>query len=91
VFTLRGRIRDTRGAVAGRAQGAFTQTGRRQAHGAATFLLRDGRITVTGALAGSGTDALAIAGGTGAYSGARGTVTVSEGDRVTRFSFAFAG
>lgn len=90
-FTVAGPVRDTEARKVGRVQAVFTQTGRRTALGSATFLLRGGRLTIAGALAGSGTDELVIAGGTGAYAGARGTVTLREASDGVRFRFAFAG
>lgn len=89
VFTVTGPVRDAAGRRAGTVQAVFTQTRRRGAHGAVTFLLSGGRITAVGALAGSGTDDLAIAGGTGTYAKAAGTVTITEAEGETRFRFAF--
>lgn len=87
VFTIRGPVRDASGRRAGRAEAAFTQTGRRSALGAATFVLAGGRLMISGIVDGGGTDTLAVVGGTGAYAGAAGTVRITEGRRRTVFSF----
>ena len=88
VFTVGGRLRDAVGRSVGSDQAVFTQTARRTAHGGATFTLTDGSIVVSGRLGGTGTDTLAIVGGTGAYAGATGTVLVTEGRRRTSFRFS---
>jgi hypothetical protein len=88
VFTIRGRVRDAAGRPAGRAEAVFTQTGRRSAAGAATFVLSGGQLMIAGIVDGGSTDTLAVVGGTGAYEGAAGTVRVTEGRRRTSFSFS---
>jgi hypothetical protein len=87
VFTVRGTVRDSAGRAAGKAEAAFTQTGKRSALGGATFALRDGQLMIAGRVGGGGTDTLAVVGGTGAYAGATGTVRITEGRRRTVFSF----
>ena len=82
-------MRDTAGKAVGSAQAAFTQTGPRSAQGSATFTLAGGRIMIAGALAGRGDDTLAIAGGSGSYAGASGTVQIVEGRGRTEFRFSF--
>jgi hypothetical protein len=89
VFTVRGRVRDSAGKAVGSAQAEFVQTGPRSAQGSATFSLGGGRIMVAGALAGRGDDTLAIVGGTGAYTGATGTVQIVEARGRTEFRFTF--
>lgn len=91
VFTVSGPVRDAQGRRIGKANGAFTQTGRNAAHGAATFMLAEGRIVVVGALAGAGANALAIAGGSGAYEDASGTATVTTRRNRTEFGLRFGG
>ena len=87
VFTVGGPVRDAGGRRVGNAQAVFTQTARRTAHGGGTFTLADGSIEISGRLGGSGTDTLAIVGGTGAYAGATGTVVITEPRGRTAFRF----
>jgi hypothetical protein len=87
VFTIRGPVRDASGRRAGRAEVAFTQTGRRSALGAATFVLPGGRLMISGIVDGGASDTLAVVGGTGAYDRAAGTVRITEGRRRTTFAF----
>jgi hypothetical protein len=47
--------------------------------------------SAAGALTGGGDDELAIAGGTGSYAGATGTVRVAEGRGRTTLTFTFGG
>lgn len=89
VFAVSGRVRDAANRPTGRAQAVFTQTGRRLAQGSATFALAQGQIVIVGGLAGSGTDNLVIAGGTGAYAGATGTARITERRGRTEFLFSF--
>jgi hypothetical protein len=90
-FTISARLRDSAGNAAGRADGAFSQTGRRRAHGSATFTLAGGRIVVAGVLDEAGsTDALTIVGGSGAYENARGVLTTGETRGGTSFRFELA-
>jgi hypothetical protein len=54
--------------------------------------LRNGQIVVTGPIDEQGRrNPLAIVGGSGAYTGARGTLVTTETRRSTRFRFTFAG
>jgi hypothetical protein len=93
-FLITQRLRDTSNRRAGRVHASFAITpGRRSgAHGSGTFIVRNGRIVVTGIIDDPGrTDTLAIVGGSGAYTGARGTLVTTERRRSTRFLFTFAG
>lgn len=88
------RLRDTSNRRAGRVHASFVFTpGRPSAgQGSGTFILRNGQIVVTGSIDEQGrTDTLAIVGGSGAYTGARGTLVTTERRRSTRFLFTFAG
>ena len=62
---------------------------------AATFILGDGQIVVSGPIVDRGrndrTDTFAVVGGSGAYTAARGTMVTTETRRRTRFVFTFAG
>jgi hypothetical protein len=89
LFTVRGPLRDAAGQAVGNAHAVFTQTARRAARGGATFTLADGSIEVSGRLGGTGTDTLAIVGGTGAYAGATGSVLITESRGRTAFRFTF--
>jgi hypothetical protein len=91
-FTVSGRVRDAAGRPAGTAQAVFTQTRRGAAQGSATLALSGGQIVIAGGLAGGdGDDTLVIAGGSGAYSGASGTVRITEGRGRTSSVFSFGG
>jgi hypothetical protein len=65
------------------------------AQGSATFILRNGQIMVSGPLVTGGrgdrTDTLAVVGGSGAYTAARGTLVITETRRSARYHFTFAG
>jgi hypothetical protein len=91
-----GRARGTDGAPRGRLQAYFVATKsanferafRGQVSG--TFMLNDGDIVIGGVTDDRRREEpLAIAGGTGSYAGARGTVVVTETRRETRFRFTF--
>jgi hypothetical protein len=60
-----------------------------------SFILDNGQIVVSGPVIERGrkdrTDTLAVVGGSGAYTAARGTVVVTERRRSTRVEFTFAG
>src|SRR4051794_12329587 len=90
---ITGPMRDSAGSQAGRVQAVFTFTNarREQAQVSATFVLRGGRISISGADTKSRTDNFAVTGGTGRYTGARGTLRVTEGKRATSFRFTFMG
>jgi hypothetical protein len=93
-FLITQRLRNASNRRAGRVHASFAITpGRRSAaHGSGTFILRNGRIVVTGIIDDPGrTDTLAIVGGSGAYNGARGTLVTTERRRSTRFLFTFIG
>jgi hypothetical protein len=65
------------------------------APGNATFILGDGQIMVSGPIVNRGpgdrTDTLAVVGGTGAYTAARGTLVTTETRTGARYLFSFAG
>jgi hypothetical protein len=88
------RLRNASNRRVGRVHASFAITpGRRSAaQGSGTFILRNGRIVVTGIVDERGrTDTLAIVGGSGAYTGARGTLVVTDRRRSERFLFTFIG
>jgi len=90
IGVLRHKLRNTSGDRVGSARVVFTSTGRGEiVYG--VFKLGGGLIAFEGLSGLSRTDTHAITGGTGAYNGAAGTLTV-EGrrDRVI-FSFSFSG
>jgi hypothetical protein len=93
---LRAPVRTPAGERAGRFQvyfvavkgGDFERRFLGQASG--SFVLSGGDITVNGVIDDRrDNDMLAIAGGTGAYAGARGTLLVTETNDSTRFTFTF--
>jgi hypothetical protein len=92
-FLITGAVRDQGGQRAGRLQATFviTNARREEAQVSGTFLLPDGHIMVSGADTKARVDHLAITGGTGRYTGARGTFRVTEGRRTTAFLFTFLG
>jgi hypothetical protein len=92
-FLITGRVRDPAGNRAGRVQAVFVITNVRREHaqGSATFVLRGGSIVISGAETRSRIDDFAITGGTGRYTGARGTLRVTESRRSTGFLFTFVG
>jgi hypothetical protein len=93
-FLITQRLRNASNRRVGRVHASFAITpGRRSAaQGSGTFILRNGRIVVTGIVDDRGrTDTLAIVGGSGAYTGARGTLVVTERRRSTRFLLTFIG
>lgn len=92
VFTVAGPVRDAAGAPSGRVSGVFTQTSGTTAQGSVTFSLPQGDVVAVGAFAGRDpVDTLVIAGGTGAYVGAEGTVRFTEAKTRTEFLITFAG
>jgi Dirigent-like protein len=86
-------MRDSAGSRAGRLQAIFTFTSpkRGEIQVSATFVLRDGRISASGAETNARTDDFAVTGGTGRFTGARGTLRVTDGKRSTSFLFTFMG
>jgi len=90
MFTLSGPVRDAAGRRVGRAEGAFVLTTAKRAQGSATLLLDSGRLVIEGAVGPGRVSELAIVGGTGAYSSARGSVEVTETRRATRLRLTLA-
>ena len=92
-FLITGPVRDQAGRRAGRVQAVFviTDARREEAQISATFLLPGGHIVINGADTRARVDHLAIIGGTGRYTGARGTFRVTEGRRSIVFRFTFLG
>ena len=92
----RGVLRGASGTRMGRVHSEFVVTGGRsprtteQATG--TLVLRDGQIAIHGVFANSGSDkdVIAIAGGTGRYHGATGSVEITTGRRTVTFALRFA-
>jgi hypothetical protein len=97
LFLLSGRVRDSSNRPTGRFHASFAVTQRRPSvsQGSGTFILDSGQIVVSGPIVDRGrndrTDTLAVVGGSGAYTAARGAVVVTERRRSTRFEFTFAG
>jgi hypothetical protein len=97
LFLLTGRLRDSSNRPTGRFHASFAVTQRRPsaAQGSASFILDNGQIVVSGPIVERGrndrTDTLAVVGGSGAYTAARGTMVATERRRSTRFEFTFAG
>lgn len=86
MFTIASSLRDAAGRRAGRLDAVFTQTSRARAQGSVTFALQGGQIVAVGALDAAGrTDSLVVAGGSGAYAGATGSVSLAEERNATRF------
>ena len=92
-FVITGALRDQAGTRMGRLQATFVFTNprREQAEVSATFVLPSGRIMGSGADTKARVDDFAVTGGTGSYTGARGTVRVTEHRRSTTFLFTFLG
>ena len=98
LFVINSRLRDSSGRRAGRLHASFAETQpppRVVAQGTATFILRNGQIVVSGPIVNQGrndkTDTLAVVGGSGAYTAARGTLVTRETRRGGRYVFTFAG
>ena len=98
MFVLNARLRDASSRPAGRLHASFAETQpppRVVAQGSATFILRNGQIMVSGPIVDTGrndrTETLAVVGGSGAYTAARGTVVTTDTRRSTRYVFTFAG
>jgi hypothetical protein len=93
-FTLTQRLRDNSNRPVGRAHAAFVSTPGKPsaAQGSGTFVFGNGQVVVTGVVDERGrTDTLAVVGGSGAYTGARGTLLITEARRRTTFLFTFSG
>jgi hypothetical protein len=92
-FVITGAVRDQAGMRVGRLQAVFvlTNVSREQAQVTATFILSDGRVVASGAETRANVDDFAIVGGTGRYTGARGTLRVTDSRRSTAFLFTFLG
>jgi hypothetical protein len=90
-----GTLRDTSNRRVGRVHSVFVRIrGRRQEvdQVSARFVVEGGYIVVEGIADEPGrTDEMAIAGGTGRYAGARGTLRVTDTRRGARFRFSFIG
>jgi Dirigent-like protein len=98
LFVINSRLRDGTNRPVGRLHASFAETQpppRVVAQGTATFILDDGQIMVSGPIVNRGprdrTDTLAVVGGTGAYTAARGTLTTTETRAGGRYVFTFAG
>ncbi len=98
LFVINSGLRDSSNRPTGRLHAAFAETQpppRVVAPGNATFILRDGQIMVSGPIVNRGpgdrTDALAVVGGTGAYTAARGTLQTTDTRKGARYLFTFAG
>lgn len=93
-FVITGPVRDTAGNRAGRLQAHFvlTKPRREQAQVSGTFILPDGHIVISGSETRANPDHFAIVGGTGRYTGARGTFRVTDSETgTTAFLFTFLG
>ena len=97
LFMINARLRDGNNRPAGRLHASFAETQpppRVVAQGTATFILSNGRIMVSGPIVDRGrndrTETLAVVGGSGAYTAARGTLVTTDTRRSTRYVFTFA-
>jgi hypothetical protein len=92
-FLITGPLRDQGGNRAGRLQVVFVVTNprREQSQVSATLVLSGGRISATGADTRARVDHFAVTGGTGRYTGARGTLTVTERRRSATLLLTFVG
>ena len=98
LFVINARLRDGANRPIGRLHASFAETQpppRVVAQGSATFILGNGQIMVSGPIVDRGrgdrTDTLAVVGGTGAYTAARGTLVTTDTRRRGRYVFTFAG
>ncbi len=92
VAVISGPMRSASNRRVGRVQAHFTAVSRGRRFAAevtGTFLLRRGNIMIQGPIGEGRVDRLAIVGGTGVYAGARGTLTIRDGRRDSRFHFTF--
>jgi hypothetical protein len=85
------KLRNTSGERIGNARVVFTTTGRDRAIAHGVFQLAEGLIVFDGIADGPTPHTHAITGGTGAYNGAAGTLTVEGRARSTIFTFSFSG
>jgi hypothetical protein len=93
-FLVTERLRDSSNRHVGHTHAVFAATpGRPRAfQGSGTIVLDNGQIVAAGALDEQGrTDTLAIVGGSGAFTGAQGTLLIRERRRSTQFVITFAG
>jgi hypothetical protein len=89
-IVLHAPVRNPSGAKAGQIDAVFTATaGGDREQIVATFTLRRGQISVQGIDGAETVDRVAIAGGTGRYAGARGTLTAREMGAQRRFHLTY--
>ena len=84
VFTA--KLKDAAGNGAGRASGACSAIGRNSTECQGTLFLKAGKIFVSGGATAGAKTVIGVVGGTGAYIGARGTLTTVDrksGDLLT--------
>jgi hypothetical protein len=91
VGVLRHKLRDPSGERVGSARVVFTTTGRDRAIAYGVFKVGGDLIAIEGFADGPTPHTHAITGGTGAYNGAAGTLTVEDRRGRTIFSFSFGG
>ncbi len=85
-FVFTASLRDSAGQPAGRESGACSAISRNATECQATLFLKAGKIFVSGGTVFGARTVLGVVGGTGAYIGARGTLTVVDrksGDQLT--------
>jgi hypothetical protein len=88
---LRHKLRNTSRERVGNARVVFTITGRRGGTAHGVFNVGGDLITIEGLAVGPTPHTHAITGGTGAYNGAAGTLTVEDRRGRTIFTFSFSG
>jgi hypothetical protein len=91
IGVLRHKLRNTSGDRVGNARVVFTITGRDKAIAYGVFKVGGDLIAIEGLAVGPTPHTHAITGGTGAYNGAAGTLTVEGRRGRTIFSFSFSG
>jgi hypothetical protein len=91
VGVLRHKLRNTSGERVGSARVVFTTTGRDRAIVYGVFKVGGDLIAIEGIGDGPTPHTHAVTGGTGAYNGAAGTLTVEGRRDRTIFSFSFSG
>lgn len=89
-FVFRARLL-ANGKPAGREQGACTVIARNATECQATLFFNEGKIFVSGGTVFASRTVLAVVGGTGAYAGARGTMTVFDRKSGDRLEVALLG